>query len=96
MAASRDDGTKGFSGLSRPPHNWQGQGIEGVGVLPGILGAQGHQRSRGRPCEECGCDLVVPRYGTGRVATSPQGQPSGEMNHVDAKSHPYLSHPGPH
>lgn len=45
--------------------------------------------------EECGCDLVVPGYRRGRAATSPRGQPSGEMHHVDAKSHPYLSHPGP-
>ena len=47
--------------------------------------------------EECGYDLVavVPGYRTGRAATSPRGQPSGEMNHVDAKPHPYLSHLGP-
>lgn len=47
--------------------------------------------------EECGCDLVavVSGYRMGRVATSPWGQTSGEMNHVDAKPHPYLSYPGP-
>lgn len=62
-----------------PPHNWQGQDIEGVGGAPSpspAVSARDTSAPQGRPCvvRSSGCDLVAVVSGTGwEVATSPWG-----------------------